>query len=514
LPDQIAAIRRLLAGDLDLMALRMRFHTLKGGSASFGWKGLAGLASEGEDSLERLAGGKLQAFLEDLLARMDQAVAAGPELTFARSVPAAMILPALGRGNVQKRVFLCEDDPAFCQSLAEQIRCFGFEVTPFETLDAIRQAIEVRPPDAVVMDLMHPGRPLGGAELMLELRETRNIPSVFVTCRDDLPSRLAAVRAGADAYFQKPVVVPALCATLKALMSPEDVEPCRILVIDDDPCVAELNATILREAGMEARILSDPMATLVAMEEFKPDLVLLDLHMPGCNGMDLAKAIRQMEAYLSLPILFLSAERNVDCQFDARNHGADEFLTKPIQPEHLVSAVKVRAERMKLVRSMMAKDSMTGLYNHSAIKDFLDNSLERTLRQGSEICFAMLDVDHFKAVNDLHGHPAGDQVLVTLANLLRWRLRKSDVIGRWGGEEFAVILSDCSLENAWIYLDKIRADFSTLLFPATEGSFTVRFSGGIASSRQSRSMRTLSEAADRALYAAKSGGRNRIVLAS
>jgi diguanylate cyclase (GGDEF)-like protein len=511
LPVQIGEIQGMLASGVDPAKLRMYFHTLKGGLASFGLKGLADLAEEGQEGTERLQGTSLVTFLEDLLARMNQAMADGPAPGMDPAVGLVVAHPLCPRGDGRKRIFLCEDDPVLCQTLAEQIRCFGFDVSAFETLEAARQAVNVQVPDALVMDLMHPGRPVGGAELVGELRERHAIPSVFITSQGDLPSRLAAVRAGADAYFQKPIAVSSLCATLNALTRPDEAEPCRILVIDDDCCVAERNAAILQAAGMQTRTLDDPMGTLAALEDFAPDLVLLDLHMPGCNGLDLAKAIRQMGAYLSLPIIFLSAERDPDQQFDARSTGADEFLTKPIQPEHLVSTVKVRAERMKVIRSMMVRDSLTGLYNHSTIKDFLDASLERTLRQGSEICFAMLDIDHFKSVNDIHGHSVGDQVLVALANLLRWRLRKADMIGRWGGEEFAVILSDCSLENARSYLDRIREDFATIHFPTTEGGLSVSFSAGIASSRGALTVKNLFENADRALYAAKEQGRNRVV---
>lgn len=510
LPRQIEEIQGLLGTGMDPADLRMRFHTLKGGLASFGLKGLADLAEEGQEGTERLQGASLTAFLQDVLVRMEHTLVNAPVPVIDPTVALAAAHPLRVRGDARKRIFLCEDDPVLCQSLAEQIRCFGFDVTAFETLEAARQAVGVEAPDALVMDLMHPGRPVGGAELVQELRKSHDIPSVFITSQGDLPSRLAAVRAGAEAYFQKPVAVPSLCATLNALTRPEEAEPSRILVIDDDVCVAERNAAILQEAGMVTRTLGDPMGTLAALDDFNPDLVLLDLHMPGCNGLDLAKAIRQMDAYLSLPIVFLSAERDLDQQFDARSTGADEFLTKPILPEHLVATVKVRAERMKVIRSMMVRDSLTGLYNHSTIKDFLDASLERTLRQGSEICFAMLDVDHFKSVNDLHGHSVGDQVLVALANLLRWRLRKSDMIGRWGGEEFAVILSDCSLENARTYLDRIREDFATIQFPTTEGGLTVTFSAGIASSCGAVTVKTLFENADRALYAAKDRGRNQV----
>jgi diguanylate cyclase (GGDEF)-like protein len=343
---------------------------------------------------------------------------------------------------------------------------------------------------------------------MRRLREIWQIPTVYLTIRGDLPSRVAAVQSGADAYFQKPVAVQDLCATLTRLTCPEEVEPYRILVVDDDRTLSKMYATQLQGAGMETRILNDPLGALPVLEEFKPDLLLMDLHMPGCNGMDLAKAIRQINAYLSLPILFLSAETDVDRQFDARRMGADEFLTKPIRPEHLVAAVQVRAERMKLIRSFMVHDGMTGLYNHTAFLDLLNLNLERARRQGTELCLAMVDMDHFKRINDQHGHPVGDRVLIALAGLLKRRLRKSDLVGRWGGEEFAILFPDCPLANAVACLDLLRESFSSLGFAAGETGFKVTFSAGVASNRLHSDAESLCVAADAALYGAKRDGRN------
>ena len=170
----------------------------------------------------------------------------------------------------------------------------------------------------------------------------------------------------------------------------------------------------------------------------------MDMYMPGCNGMELAKAIRQIGAYFSIPIVYLSSETDTDKQFQAMQIGGDAFLTKPIEPHRLVSSVAVRAERMKIIRSYMVRDSMTGLFNHTTTKEHLDTAIAHAQRKQEEVCFAMIDVDKFKAVNDTYGHPIGDRVLIALARLIRQRVRKADIVGRFGGEEFAVILPGCA----------------------------------------------------------------------
>jgi diguanylate cyclase (GGDEF)-like protein len=148
--------------------------------------------------------------------------------------------------------------------------------------------------------------------------------------------------------------------------------------------------------------------------------------------------------------------------------GGDEYLIKPIKPDHLISTVTVLAERMKIIRSNMVKDSMTGLFNYAATKDALDAAIKQAQNQDQEetVCFAMIDLDHFKDINDNYGHDAGDRVLMALARLLRQRLRKADVVGRTGGEEFAVVLPACSIQEAGQLLQKILEDFATISFPA------------------------------------------------
>jgi diguanylate cyclase (GGDEF)-like protein len=193
--------------------------------------------------------------------------------------------------------------------------------------------------------------------------------------------------------------------------------------------------------------------------------------------------------------------------------GGDEFLTKPISPEHLISAVVGRAERMKIIRSLMIKDGMTGLYNHSTIKEYLGTMIAQARRQGTDVGFAMIDLDNFKRVNDTYGHLVGDQVLVTIARLLRQRLRSSDVVGRYGGEEFAVILPDCDITLAVSLIDQLRESFGSIRFPVGDTPFSVTFSAGVAAFSSYNDEFSLCKAADEALYQAKNEGRNRVEMA-
>lgn len=144
--------------------------------------------------------------------------------------------------------------------------------------------------------------------------------------------------------------------------------------------------------------VSEPEKLLATLEHFRPDLVLMDMYMPTCTGRDLAKMIRQIPEYVSLPIVFLSSETDRQRQFSAMSVGAEGFLTKPVVPEYLVAAVAIRAERMRILRMLMAKDSLTGLYNHTTTTSFMGIELSNAMRQQHPLCLVMIDIDHFKLV--------------------------------------------------------------------------------------------------------------------
>jgi len=509
------------ASDRDALdRLHRCLHSLRGVSANFGLGALSTLAAEGERLVKKAGKGEAgpesewRPLLAELVARLERE-AARSDASQTMDLQALEVVAAAEtfHGVERKVVYLCEDDPIQRLNLATQIGCFGFEVVSFGELDQFRTAIRSGHPDIIVMDLIYPDLPAGGADVIREVQADleREIPTVFISSQSSLPSRLAALRAGSSAYFVKPIDITDLCATLHALTTREAPEPYRIMIVDDDILLTEMTALVLQEAGMETRSLNDPLQALSLLFEFKPDLILMDMYMPDCNGMELAKAIRQIDAYFSIPIIFLSAETNADAQFEARRMGGDEFLVKPIKPDHLISTVTVLAERMKIIRSFMVRDSMTGLFNYAATKDYLELAIKQAQRQEETVCFAMIDLDRFKEINDNYGHEAGDRVLMALARLLRQRLRKSDVVGRTGGEEFAVVLPACAIQEAGHLLQQLLESFATIAFPAGETSFYSTFSCGIASLDTYDTAEKLYKAADEALYVAKQEGRNRVV---
>jgi diguanylate cyclase (GGDEF)-like protein len=285
---------------------------------------------------------------------------------------------------------------------------------------------------------------------------------------------------------------------------------------------------VLQAAGMETGVLRQPETIMDELARFQPDLVLMDVHMPGYTGPELAGVIRQHDKWTGLPIVYLSAETDLERRIAAMSRGGDDFLIKPISDAPLVAAVRVRVERARQLADQINKDSLTGLLKHASIKEVAANEIRRARRIGKPVTLAMLDIDHFKRVNDTYGHAAGDLVISALAMLLRQRqrLRQSDPLGRYGGEEFLAVMPECASADAQRQLDDIRQRFSELRFSHEGNSFSCTLSAGYATSRHAApgdqahkplaafDDADLAAAADAALYEAKRGGRNRVCAAT
>jgi diguanylate cyclase (GGDEF)-like protein len=337
-------------------------------------------------------------------------------------------------------------------------------------------------------------------------------PTILIAGQTSFELQLAAARARVDALLPRPVDAGELGEWLEHFAGKREPTSPSVLLVDDDPLLAEVFAEALRAAGMTVSIVSDPTEALSRLNMVLPDLILMDVQMPGVDGIELARMIRQSRRHLSLPIIFLSAEQDANRQMQARRWGGDDFIAKPIEPLRLASLVRLKAERSGALRSMMERDSLTGLYNHGRFKDRLAHEIERCRRTRSEISLAMIDIDHFKHINDRFGHLIGDNILRALSNTLTAGLRRIDVIGRYGGEEFGVILLETPPQAARLAIDKLRQRFADLPFEAVGSSFNATFSAGIAGSRTYAELNQLIAAADQALYAAKHAGRDQVLV--
>jgi len=494
-------------------------HSLAGSGSTLGFSALSGAALDLEIYLKpfgadkRLPDEAQRKHMDGLLCHLHHA-ARQPDNALASISELIAVATADGTSPVSRRVFVVEDDVALANELKVQLGYFDYDASVHTTLADFCDAIRMVHDGVVLMDVNFPEDSLGGVHVMQELQRQRDkpIPVIFLSACNELEVRLEAVRAGGVAYMSKPVNIGVLIDKLDNLTSNQPAEAYRVLIVDDTDSLAAHYAAILEQAGMSVRVVTDPLQVMQPLLDFVPDLILIDMYMPGCNGAELALVIRQLDGCIGIPIVFLSVETNLDMQLAAVGLGGDDFLTKPVAPQHLVSSVSSRIKRSLKLRSFMVSDSLTGLLNHTAIKDQLVREMARAKRNKTALSLAMVDIDHFKLVNDNYGHTVGDRVIKSLSRMLKQRLRENDLVGRYGGEEFAVILADADGPAAVKVMDSIRRDFAQLRHLAGEQEFAVTFSCGVADLTNYDDGSRLIDAADKALYQAKHAGRNRVVL--
>lgn len=400
------------------------------------------------------------------------------------------------------------------EDLALQLGFFGLSVKTVFSVDAFRSEINEQPEQLAILHAnLFDEDDVQPVLEDLRKRYDGSLSYIFMSERSDFGVRLSALRAGGDAYFVLPLDISRVIDTIDDLNAEHDVEPFHVLIVDDDQEQVSYYALILQQAGMITSVASDPRTVLNVLVEAKPELILMDMYMPGCSGTELLTIIRQQEAFVSIPIVFLSVEGDDDRKIAAIRHGGDDFITKPADPEFLIASITNRIQRTRNMRYFMERDSLTGLLNHSNLREQLIREILRAERTGSDLCFAMIDLDRFKQVNDAHGHLTGDKVLKSLSRILQERLRRTDIIGRYGGEEFGVVLLNISTDYAESILNEIRENFSKISHQSEDGEFFVTFSCGIASYPTYKDANELNLAADKALYVAKERGRDRVVIA-
>ncbi len=527
LPDRLseleASFDRLAVKNDDLEALqdlRYQSHRLAGSGATFGLNHLSTLARR----VENLVAGSLDedgeltdAGAKELRGYLDalrSAAKSTPEFD-GSDFDTLEEAPVDGAEEPERIVCLMLEDQTRCQDYADQLGFFGFDVRLVSRADQIEELLKERFRVAVVVDAT--SLPPAGSTCPLRRLsdEYKELFSLIVLCEEDnYDWRLRAVRCGGDAFIAEPVEITHLVDKIETVCHPMARVPYHVVLVDDDPEFVSYIAMVLQNAGMITSVVTDPRNLFQVMVESKPELIVLDIYMPDCDGIELARMIRQQDAYVGIPIVFLSVENDARKQLEAVREGADDFFVKPIEPNHLVTSIRMRAQRTRDMRFFMERDSLTGLLNHSSLREKLSTEVQRARRMGIDVCFAMLDLDHFKSVNDTYGHLAGDRVLKSLARLLTERLRKTDIVGRYGGEEFGVVLFNTDLENASRVMDEVRDRFSQIRHVNEDESFFVTFSCGVASFRDNDTARLLAEEADRALYRAKEAGRNNVARAS
>jgi diguanylate cyclase (GGDEF)-like protein len=295
----------------------------------------------------------------------------------------------------------------------------------------------------------------------------------------------------------------------------------KILIAEDDVTSRVMLAALLRKWAFDPVVTEDgDMAWQAIQAPEAPKLAIVDWNMPRMDGMEFCRRVRAVPTSNPPYIILLTARGEMADIVRGLDAGANDYVTKPYHSEELLARLRVGRRMIDLqdelnaARSLLehqaSHDTLTGVLNRRAIVAALDRELRRAERANGGLSLALLDIDHFKAVNDTFGHKAGDEVLAGFAELLRRNLREYDHIGRFGGEEFLIIAPEFSGEPATGLYERLRAAVAKAPFATSAGAMPITVSIGVAVSGAAPCAESLLAAADAAMYAAKRAGRNRV----
>jgi diguanylate cyclase (GGDEF)-like protein len=381
---------------------------------------------------------------------------------------------------------------------------------------AARAFVAVEAPDAVVLDLDLAEAGGEGLELLTDLAGGEPpVPVVVLTGSDALVDRVEVVRRGGRGFIQRTQSVGHVIDAVTETMERRDRVKPRLLVVDDDPAILQALVALLTPLGLEVTTLADPQRFWEQLVAIAPDLLVLDLDMPGLDGIDLCRAVRADVRFGQLAVLFLTAAGDpLDVQriFEA---GADDYVNKPIVGPALVTRIQNRLERVRLYRELAEHDSLTGVGSRRASTAALERLIAMAARFDQPLSIALINLDHFNAFNDRLGHAAGDDALRRLGSMLRAAFRGEDVIGRWSGQEFALGTYGMTRDDGMQRVAELLESFRAEQFSGRDGRHAqMSFSAGVAEfPRDGQNLHDLYTAADEALHRAKAEGRDRVVAA-
>ena len=415
-------------------------------------------------------------------------------------------------------IAIIDDDKAVSYAMQKLLESFSFRVQVFNSIEEFierdKDHFSHITPHLILLDIVMPN--VTEAQVF-EFAATMRDQTIKVICLSGLSSyqtRLRAVRAGVDDYIVKPVNVSNLVSKIRKTFHLDTHRPMYIMMLDDQPDICEFYENAVTTPFLSVKAFSNVATFFKVLDNFTPDIFLLDLSMPKISGLEVAKILRQQSKYDFIPIVFLTADETESTKIEILNAGADDVILKGTPVRMVLQHITTRTIRGQHIRYLTSRDSLTGVLNHGQIMDACANAFSLFNRNKTNFVLVLIDLDNFKRVNDDFGHPIGDKVLFGIGQLLHRSLRQSDLVGRYGGEEFVLLLHDTQTEAIEDKVDEIRLTFSELEFKSENNKFHVTLSAGIADAKDYQSLAQLISAADNALYEAKKSGRNRIINAN
>ena len=411
-------------------------------------------------------------------------------------------------------LLIVNPDPELTEALSVEAIGRGLRPLTSPTCAGARRLIEEEPPAVAVLDVSFGHDARDALDLLTELGLGKpSVPVVVLTESEALVDRVEVARRGGRCFVlrARPAsqVVDAVAEQIENTHSGE----AKVLAVDDDLVVSTTVSAFLEARGLRVTTLNDPLRFWDVLEETEPDLLVLDLEMPGLDGIDLCKAVRADRRFGQLPVIFVTSHADAVLVQRIFEAGGDDYVAKPMIGLELGTKVLNRLDRVRLSRDLAEKDSITGLASRRQATEALEDLLVAADRRGQPVSVALIDLDHFKDLNDRLGHAGADGVLRHIGALIRETFSGEDVTGRWGGNEFIVGAYGMASDDAVQRVADMLEGFREQWFSGRKGSKAqVSFSAGVAEyPRDGRGLHELERAADEAVQSAKATGRDRVL---
>lgn len=426
--------------------------------------------------------------------------AAAPDVAAPARLDAALA-PATPRAYV-----LAEPSP-MARELSDRLLTLGMTVERFDQIEELKETLATLAADLVVIDAGFAAELEQLGEFLRRIRQRVNqrIAVCALLPGNDLQQRLRAMRAGVDLVLSLPLTAADVAQRARELVLGAEAADFRILIVEDDRSQALFAESVLRKAGMSTCVVGDPLETLANLDQFRPDLILMDLYMPGIDGLELTAIIRERDEFISTPIVFLSGEQDSDKHFEALSAGGDDFLAKPIRPRHLISAVTNRARRARALRQRKQvatpRDAESGLYERTWLLDRLGAQFGQEQPRCS---LAFVELDGAARLREQHGAAGIDALLAQMAGAIVGSLGSGEAAARYGDASVLVLAPGRSGAALVQLAEQWRAQISAGLYELEGKVVPLQISAGVAELTPAMGdPATLITAAERAMLLAR-----------
>lgn len=388
-----------------------------------------------------------------------------------------------------RRIYHLTDGSALALALDQKLEQSGYELELLDSGEELKEILNALAPDLVIVDpaFMDELEGIGAVLRATRERAGTRLPLLVLSQDDTIPARLTARRAGADAMLVVQDSVDPVLAKLEELLIAAGEATYRVLIVEDDRSQALFAESILRNAGMDVRSVYEAFDVIETMESFNPDLVLMDLYMPHCDGTELTALIREREEFLHTPIVFLSGESDQDKHFEALSAGGDDFLSKPIRPKHLIAAVNNRVRRARAVQERQQlrdpRDPLTGLHRRSFLLDRLNEALATDAARDRAGGLVFVEIEGTSSLRDRIGLTALEQILTDTGKLLVAELPERAFATRYGDGCYAVFCPEQDETDLEKLATRLRAALVAHPFRAEGKPLRLRVSAGVCGFR-------------------------------